>query len=488
VSELPTGWIQVSLKSLVLLNEKLNGIDDDTECGFVPMRLVPTSLLGDVKFETRMWGKCKKGYTHFMDGDVLLAKITPCFENGKSVLVSGLPNGIGAGSTEYFVLRSRHVNANYLHSFVKTKRFKEDCTVRMSGSVGHKRVPKDYLLEYQIPVAPLNEQIRIANKLDSLLAKVDAAQAHLERIPTLLKRFRQSVLAAATSGELTKEWREGNVDCSPRCIKEGSFQLSEETLKKYKIPETWQWVALGSYAKCNRGKFSVRPRNDPSCFDGEYPFIQIGDLQKDGGYIKFHNQTLNEKGLSVSRMFDTDTVVIAIVGATIANTGILGYPMCFPDSLVGINSPSILENIYVDYYFRANKENIRQASYAGGGQPNIKLTILNPLPLPVPPLEEQKEIVRRVESLFALADVVEKQYSDARQRVDRLTQSLLAKAFRGELVPQYPSDEPASALLKRIQAEREAQAAIKPARKTRSKKTTKAKKQTKPMKLSNAPE
>lgn len=234
----------------------------------------------------------------------------------------------------------------------------------------------------------------------------------------------------------------------------------------YEIPETWQWIALGNYAKCNRGKFSVRPRNDPSCFEGEYPFIQIGDLPKEGGLVSAHVQTLNKKGLSVSKMFDAGTVVMAIVGATIANTGILKYPMCFPDSLVGINSLSEIGNIYVDYYLRANKENIRQSSYAGGGQPNIKLTVLNPLPLPLPPAEEQKEIVRRVESLFAMADAVEKQYLAARQRLDRLTQSLLAKAFRGELVPQDPTDEPAAELLKRIQAQRHAQP---PAKHKRSK-------------------
>jgi type I restriction enzyme S subunit len=337
---------------------------------------------------------------------------------------------------------------------------------KKSHGMGMVHVTKGKFEGHGVWLPPLNEQIRIADKLDSVLAKVDAAQARLEKIPTLLKRFRQSVLAAATSGELTREWREKNIEApTNNNIYDGQFQLSEETLKMYDIPETWRWVALGNYAKCNRGKFSVRPRNDPSCFEGEYPFIQIGDLPKDGGFVSAHNQTLNEKGFSVSKMFDAGTVVIAIVGATIANTGILKYPMCFPDSLVGINSPSITGNIYVDYYLRANKEDIRQVSYAGGGQPNIKLTVLNPLPFPLPPQEEQKEIVRRVESLFTLADTVEKQYLETKKRIDRLTQSLLAKAFRGELVPQDPNDEPAAELLKRIQAERNAQPPVKNKRK-----------------------
>jgi type I restriction enzyme S subunit len=144
-----------------------------------------------------------------------------------------------------------------------------------------------------------------------------------------------------------------------------------------------------------------------------------------------------------------------VVGATIANTGMTTYPVCFPDSLVGINSPNENGNKYIDYYLRSKKEDIRQASYAGGGQPNIKLTMINPLPIPLPSQNEIAEIVNRVEMLFSHADTFEKQYFDAKIRLDRLTQSILAKAFRGELVEQDLNDEPAEQLIERILKERE---------------------------------
>ncbi len=248
--ELPIGWVEKPLGHVVLLNEKSKDIVDEAECGFVPMKFMPTNLRENLEYELRVWGDCKKGYTHFQDGDVLLAKITPCFENGKSALVRGLPNGIGAGSTEYFVLRSEKIDSRYIHCFVKTKQFMDDCTVRMSGSVGHKRVPKDYLLEYPIPIAPPNEQIRIANKLDSLLAKVDAVQARLDTIPTLLKRFRQSVLAAATSGELTKEWRP-----------QGALKDVSSTWQLDPIPETWSVVLLPEVAESRLGKMLDKSKN-----------------------------------------------------------------------------------------------------------------------------------------------------------------------------------------------------------------------------------
>lgn len=340
------------------------------------------------------------------------------------------------------------------------------------------------LADLDIPIAPLNEQRRIAAKLDELLAKVDACKARLDKIPAILKRFRQSVLAAACSGRLTADWREQNPDVEPaeelldRIAQERSKNVkshrtilkSNSTKAKFEIqnfennlsslPDSWKWVALGNYAVCERGRFSFRPRNDPRFYDGKYPFIQIGDLPKNGGIVSAYTQTLNEKGLKISKMFPKGTVVIAIVGATIGNTGRLGDTMCFPDSLIGIQTGFEDGNIYVEYFLQAEKEKMRNISYSSGGQPNIKLETINHYPFPLPPISEQKEIVRRVEALFKFADQIEKRYQTAKAHVDKLTQSILAKAFRGELVPQDPNDEPAAKLLERIRAEREKQERI----------------------------
>lgn len=231
---------------------------------------------------------------------------------------------------------------------------------------------------------------------------------------------------------------------------------------------------IRNYARLSRGRFSVRPRNDPRYYDGKYPFIQIGDLPKGGGFVRKHKQTLNEKGLIVSKQFPKNTIAIAIVGATIGNTGILQYAMCFPDSLVGIETFNEFTSFYVDYYLRIEKQNIRQISYSSGGQPNIKLPTLNCYPFPLSPLEEQREIVRQVDKLFAFADKLEEHYKRAKEKIDKLPQSVLAKTFRGELVPQDPNDEPASILLERIKAEREKQQAAKPYKKRSSSKRRKA--------------
>ena len=324
-----------------------------------------------------------------------------------------------------------------------------------------------------IHVPPLNEQKHIADKLDTLLTRVDTCRSRLERIPLILKRFRQAVLAAATSGQFTEDWREENFDIEPatNLVKQKRFTLAASDDNLPLLPDNWEWVALGNYAQCSRGRFSVRPRNDPAYFNGEHPFIQIGNLPSEGGWITAHKQTLNEKGLAVSKKFPKGTVVIAIVGATIGNTGILAYDMCFTDSMVGIDSGDEISNRYIELFLRHRKEEIRQTSYAGGGQPNIKLQVLNPYPLALPPLAEQHEIVCRVEVLFAYADRLEARYQAARTQVERLTPALLAKAFRGELVSQDSNDEPASMMLERIRAQRATQPS-KPKRSPASRKQT----------------
>ncbi len=440
---LPHGWVKKPLQELVILNEKFKDIDDETICGFVPMNLVPTSYLGRLEHNPRKWAECKKGYTHFQNGDVILAKITPCFENGKSALVTDLPNGVGAGSTEYFVLRSLGIEPRYLHAFLKTKEFVDDCTVRMSGSVGHKRVPKDYLQQYFLPIAPLNEQIRIANKLDSLLAKVDQAQARLEKIPTLLKRFRQSVLAAATSGELTKEWREYELGCSQ-----------------------WSEILLGDIAEVFTG---VTPLKKESAYydGGSIPWLTSAVTGMD--LVTRSEYFITEKALKQCRLklFKPGTLLVAMYGegktrGQVTEIAIEATINQACAAVVVYEEKAVRQ--YVKLCIESNYERTRMMA-EGGNQPNLNLSKVRRIPINLPSVTEQKEIVRRVDSLFALADAVEKQYQSAKKRVDRLTQSILAKAFRGELVPQDPSDEPASKLLERIQTERATQGAIQPKKK-----------------------
>lgn len=290
-------------------------------------------------------------------------------------------------------------------------------------------IKKDTLTNLEIPLPPHKEQKRIVEKLDAILPKVKSAKTRLEKIPAILKKFRQSVLAAACSGRLTEDWREGK-----------------------DLPE-WTKAKLKDVGSIGRGKSKHRPRNALRLFNGKYPFIQTGDVAQSNGYISSYSQTYNETGLAQSKLWPENTLCITIA-ANIANTGILTFPACFPDSIVGfIPDKKKSELLFIKWIIDKIKNDLENHAPATA-QKNINLGTLDDVEFDCPPLEEQQEIVRRVEKLFSLADSLEQKYSNALKRVEKIEQAVLAKAFRGELVEPDPDDEPAEEMLKRILEEK----------------------------------
>lgn len=203
---LPEGWTPKKIGMLITLNPKNNFLDNDL-VGFVPMNLMGTEYMERPRFESKAWSEVKKGYTHFGDGDVLLAKITPCFENGKAGIPNGLPNGAGAGSTEYFVCRPNpeFLRAEYLLAWFKTNAFLRKGAVEMTGSVGHKRVPKDYVLNSEIPLPSMGEQHEIVRRIEILFAFAGRLETRLVTARTTVDRLTPSLLAKAFRGELVAQ-------------------------------------------------------------------------------------------------------------------------------------------------------------------------------------------------------------------------------------------------------------------------------------------
>lgn len=432
MTALPRGWASLPIGELISLNPKTDA-SDDTIAGFSPMPRLGSRYRDSVGFEQRQWGEIRKSYVHFQDGDVLLAKITPCFENGKAGLVRGMPSGIGAGSSEYFVCRpdTSLLHPRYLLALFKTERFLKEGETRMTGSVGHKRVPKDYLLSTEIPLPPLGEQQRITGKLDALLARVDACRDRLDRVPAILKRFRQAVLEAAAVGSLTSDWRDAQ-----------NRSLSE-----------WQETTLDQV--CVAGRVIT------------YGVVKLGD-EVVGGVPCLRTSNVRWLRIETAEVKSIAPDISAQYGRTVLEggevlvnvRGTLGGVAVVPSEMRGWNVSREVAVVPVDArrvvpaflaYWIGSQRSQRWLSRVekGVAYTGINIEDLRTLPIACPSLDEQAEVVRRVESFFALADGIETRLQTARGQVERLTSSVLAKAFRGELVPQDPNDEPATELLKR---------------------------------------
>lgn len=451
--KLPEGWATSTINEMCNLNPKLK-LDDDLDVGFMPMAGVPTTYLGKCNFETKKWNEVKKGFTQFQNDDVIFAKITPCFENGKAVVIKEFPNGYGAGSTEYYVLRSINglINPHWLFALVKTKDFLTNGALNMSGSVGHKRVTKEFVENYFFPVPPLAEQKVIAEKLDTLLAQVDSTKARLEQIPQILKRFRQAVLTVAMSGELTEEWRKSNSILFSSWVNSNIGELAQ--------------VATGKTPKRTEVKYWE---------NGSIPWLtssSTGEI-----YTEVAEQFITPIALKecTLKIFSPGTLLLAMYGEGKTRgqvTELKIHAACNQACAAIICNKEKIDLQFLKMRLMENYQETRKAA-AGGNQPNLNLNKVREIPVIVPPLPEQAEIVRRVEQLFAYADTIEKQVNNALARVNSLTQSILAKAFRGELTAQWRAEHPdlisgensAAALLEKIKAERAASGGKKTSRK-----------------------
>ena len=176
--KLPEGWCLTKVKDVFIINPK-NRVKDEIEAGFVPMTNISDGFSNNFIFETRRWASIKSGFTHFANGDIAVAKISPCLENRKSMVLNNLPNGIGAGTTELYVFRPLCVIQQYGLYFFKTYSFINQCISTFNGVVGQQRVGKNIVEEITFPLPPIKEQFRIVAKIEELFAQLDAIEASL---------------------------------------------------------------------------------------------------------------------------------------------------------------------------------------------------------------------------------------------------------------------------------------------------------------------
>ncbi len=487
IATLPEGWALTHIGDICEINPAKpagNAMPANAPVSFVPMPAVDAVEGAITAPQTKSFAEVRKGFTSFRNNDVIMAKITPCMENGKAAITRNLTNGLGFGSTEFHVLRpTTAVLPEYVYTFIRQESYRRAAEAEMTGSVGQKRVPQSFLEMTELPLPPLAEQGRIVSKVIEVLNQVRTSRQRLDRVPTILRSFRKAVLSAACSGRLTNDWRELNpaAEKASLLLEQMAVERRRRVLeangaRKYRepdavlpedlpeVPNTWCWTNF-DHCSWEITVGHVGPMKDRYVVNG-IRFLRsqnVRPLHFDPSglvYIPpdFHSQ------LSKSSLSGEEILVVR----SGANTG----DCCvFPRNLAPANCADLvitrpLSGLCPEYgaiYVSSPMGRARLAfNETGIAQPHFNIGAMRIKAFPLPPLAEQREIVCKVATLFKFAEAIEQHVSAASFRADRFTQSIIAKAFRGELVPseaelarrdgrQY---EPASVLLERIRAER----------------------------------
>ena len=478
----PTGWMMCSIADVTQPVSNFTPTDfPQQEFGYVDISSVcnRTFTIGDI----RRFKGCEapsRARRPIKPEDVLFSNVRTYLRN---VALVGPDTDAQLCSTGFTLLRSNGaVDPRFLFRYLLTDSFIRAVTPRQTGS-NYPATTDRVVMEQAIALPPLAEQQRIVAAVEALLQRVDAARQRLARVPEILKRFRQQVLAAACSGALTADWRgiaglgETGVELLTR-IKAAHTSAghghggkaaapSEEVhdLTLDQLPAEWalaelQWI-------CAPGRTItygiLKPGPD---YPSGVPYVRVADFPNDCLRLPAIKRTspaiAHEYRRAALRSGD---LLLSIRGSA-------GRVVRVPDQLDGANITQDTARISVDPAMNSafvmlclrspgTQERMGRAM-RGVAVRGVNIGDVRALQVAIPPLEEQHEIVRRVEALFALADRVEQRVAAARARADRLTQAILSRAFRGELVPTEAElarrdgreYEPASVLLERIREER----------------------------------
>jgi type I restriction enzyme S subunit len=429
--KVPENWVWVRLGAIAQLNPpKIIQEPIPEKVSFVPMAAV-SEISGSIfDVQERLFYEVSKGYTPFIENDVLFAKITPCMENGKAAIARNLINGIGFGSTEFYIFRpSKCLSVNLLYYLFRAQWFRDEAKENMAGAVGQQRVKKEFLINYKFPLPPLSEQYRIVERIESLFEKLDRAKELAQNALESFETRKAAILHKAFTGELTAKWREENgVDI------ESWENTTTGILFEYVTSGSRGWAQYYS----DTGSIFYRMGN-----------LDHGTIELDLTDIQYVQLPENAEGTR-SKLKKND-ILISIT----ADVGMVGFVRndridAYINQHVALARP--ISKVFSEWlaWFLVSDLGLRQLQRRQRGATKIGLSLsdIKSVEISLPSLPEQHEIVRILDSLFEKEQRA-RELCDVIDKIDLMKKAILARAFRGELGTNDPSEESAVNLLLR---------------------------------------
>ncbi|AVS86855.1 restriction endonuclease [Paracidovorax avenae] len=468
---LPLGWAWTSLATIGVINPR-NDAPDDTLASFVQMSSIPAEFSAAHVSEPRPWKDIKSGFTQFAEGDVGVAKITPCFENGKSTVFQNLCNGIGAGTTELHIVRPLSgIERRYVLLFVKTPAFLKEGEAVMTGSAGQKRLPRSYFECTPFPLPPLAEQSRIVTRVEALMRLCDALEAkgqleatqHAQLVSTLLG----TLTASTTPEELAENWqrvaqhfdllldRPEAIDAleqtllqlavrgllvpqdptdepasallqkiraeKDRLIATGQIKQSKplplitDEEKPFELPVGWEWVRINDLAEVQGGIQKTQLRTPVK---QHFPYLRVANVQRDALRLdEIERFELTMEELERWRLLAGDLLIVEgngsaeEIGRCAVWNGAID-PCVYQNHLIRVRCFQQDCMAFIKLFLNApsGAEEMKRLAITTSGLYNLSVGKIRNYAVPMPPLAEQSRIVTCVTALRRLC-------ADLRQRL-----------------------------------------------------------------------
>jgi type I restriction enzyme S subunit len=403
--KLPKGWRWVRLGEVCIINPRRSRIfrEPNKPTSFIPMSAIDEETGTITASEVHPFKELSKGYTYFEENDILFAKITPCMENGKAAIARGLIDQIGFGSTEFHVLRPKSsVIPEWIWLFVRRKQFREDAKKFFRGGVGQQRVPQEFLEHYPIPLPPLEEQKRIVARIEELMTRIKEAKKLRQESKKQTELLWQSVLAETFPQPGTQ------------------------------LPNGWRWVRLGEV--CSKPQYGLTQSASTKPVGPK--FLRITDItSRSIDWEKVPYCRISQHELDKYKLDEGDLLFArsGSIGATILIKEKPPYDAVFASYLIRVRLNKFLVHPEFLYLFTRSPSGQEQLIPRGATQKNINAKFIQSLLIPLPPLEEQKRIANYLQEVHEKIKELKEVQTKTEEEIKVLEQSILEKAFRGEL-------------------------------------------------------
>jgi len=406
--KLPEGWRWVRLGEVCMINPRRPRLSrpDEAPTTFVPMRAVDeeTGTITDV--QVRPYAEVRRGYTFFEEGDVLFAKITPCMENGKAAIARRLTDGIGFGSTEFHVLRpNSEVTPEWVWFFVRQRRFRDRARAAFRGGVGQQRVPQEFLETQLIPLPRASEQHRIVARIEELMERVREARRLRQEAKEDAERLMQAALT----------------EVFPRPGTEP--------------PPGWRWLRLGEMFELQQGA-SMSPKRRAG-FDPK-PFLRTKNILWGSVDVSSVDEMdFTEEEIDKLRLQPGDILVCE--GGDVGRTGVWEGQLplvLYQNHIHRLRAKNnTIESRFFMYWMQAAYRVFQayQGAESKTAIPNLSGRRLKAFVAPLSPLSEQRRIVAHLDAVHEKVKALKEAQTATEAELGRLEQSILGRAFRGEL-------------------------------------------------------